>query len=143
MYFSGTGTCCIYPLIGCSRNENWNFIATDVEDEIIKYAQKNLEMNPEMGDRIQIIKNPDSACIFPKNLINLLDTSTSKFILCNPPFYTDLSELESSRAFKRHKPTLGRWEMSQEELGSELGGEVGFIKKMIQESIRLNDKNIK
>ena len=142
---SGTGTSCIYPLIGCSRNENWNFIATDVEEEIIKYAKKNVEMNPEISDRIQIIKNPDSTCIFPEELINLLDANatTSKFVLCNPPFYTDSIDLESRRAFKRHKPISGQWEMSQEELGTELGGEIGFIKKMIQESIGLNDKNIK
>lgn len=101
----------------------------------------NLDMNPEIKSRIQIIKNPNSTQIFPDNLIDLLDQTTSKFVICNPPFYTDSIDLESRRAFKRHKPTSGQWEMSQEELGTELGGEIGFIKTMIQESIELKDKN--
>lgn len=98
-------------------------------------------MNPKFKSRIQIIKNPDSTQIFPDILINILDQTISKFVICNPPFYTDSIDLESRRAFKRHKPTSGQWEMSHEELGTELGGEVGFIKKMIQESIELKDKN--
>jgi 23S rRNA A1618 N6-methylase RlmF len=98
-------------------------------------------MNPDIKDRIQIINNPDSNSIFPDNLI--LDSITPKFVVCNPPFYTCSNDLETRRAFKRHKPTSGRWEMRQEELGTELGGEIGFIKKLIQESIELKEKNIK
>lgn len=100
-----------------------------------------MDINPEIKFRIQIIKNPDSTQIFPDILINLLDQTSPKFVLCNPPFYTDSIDLDSRRAFKRHKPISGQWEMSHEELGTELGGEVGFIKKMIQESIELKDKN--
>ena len=100
-------------------------------------------MNPEIRNRIQIVKNPDSQCIFPESLLKLLDSTSPKFVMCNPPFYTDSVDLESRRAFKRHKPTSGQWEMSHEELGTELGGEIGFIKQIIQESIKLEDRGIK
>ena len=62
--------------------------------------------------------------------------------MCNPPFYADSDDLESRRAFKRHKPPSGKWEMGPEELGTELGGEVGFVKKMIEEGKDLKDLNI-
>lgn len=130
-------------MIGCARNENWNFIASETDNEAIEYAQSNVEMNPDMINRVRIVKNPHFSRIFPDELVNVLDRETFKFIVCNPPFYANSTDLESRRAFKRHKPISGQWEMTQEELGTELGGEVGFIKKMIQESIDLKEKNIK
>lgn len=127
-------------MIGCVRNENWNFIATDIDDEIIEHARSNVNMNPKIRDRIQIVKNPDPSQIFPETLE--LNLTTPKFVMCNPPFYIDSDDLEARRAFKRHKTISGQWEMSKEELGTELGGEIGFIKKLIKESAELSGKNI-
>lgn len=130
--FSGTGTSCVYPLIGCARNQNWTFLATDIDDEIIKHAQNNVDMNPSIKDRITIIKNNDPLRIFPDSLP--MNESKFKFVVCNPPFYADSEDLETRRAFKKHKPNSDRCEMSKSELGTDLGGEIGFIKKIIDES---------
>lgn len=139
MSCSGTGVTCVYPLIGCARNPNWTFLATEIDDEIISYARENCERNSEIiGDRVTLIKNEDAAVIFPQSLFDHLSSSPAiKFVMCNPPFYTGSDDLESRRAFKRHKPVSGQWEMKETELGTKLGGEIGFIKKMIDESRKL------
>ena len=134
LFRSGTGTSCIYPLIACKRNPNWTFLATDIDDNAIKYAADNVERN-NLQDVIKIIKNPDANTIFPSELISAITSrpGTTVFLVCNPPFYTDTEDLEARATFKRHKPN--NMTMTKDELGTELGGEVGFIKKMISESV--------
>lgn len=124
-------------MIGCSRNEAWTFLATDIDNDIIKFAQNNIILNPEISERITIVKNDNNLLIFPDNLKIQLKSKSPKFVVCNPPFYDDSQDLESRRAFKKHKPTSDRCEMVESELSTELGGEIGFIKKMIDESIEL------
>ena len=109
-------------------------MATDIDDEVINYAIENIEKN-SLQNRIKVIKNPDSSTIFPSSLItSILSVSHPSFLVCNPPFYSDTEDLESRSTFKRHKPN--NMVMTKDELGTELGGEVGFIKKMISESIK-------
>ena len=109
-------------------------MATDIDDEVINYAIENIEKN-SLQNRIKVIKNPDSSTIFPSALIaSILSVSHPSFLVCNPPFYSDTEDLESRSTFKRHKPN--NMVMTKDELGTELGGEVGFIKKMISESIK-------
>ena len=109
-------------------------MATDIDDEVINYAIENIEKN-SLQNRIKVIKNPDSSTIFPSSLItSILSVSHPSFLVCNPPFYSDTEDLESRSTFKRHKPN--NMVMTKNELGTELGGEVGFIKKMISESIK-------
>ena len=119
-------------MIACKRNPNWNFLASDIDDQIINYARKNVEAN-YLQDRIKIIKNPDPNAIFPQDLIYSFSTKNPSFLICNPPFYTDVEDLESRSTFKRHK--ANNMVMTKDELGTELGGEVGFIKAMISESL--------
>ena len=47
----GTGTSCIYPLLGCRLND-WHFKATDVSKVAVKCAEKNVEVN-DLQDRIE------------------------------------------------------------------------------------------
>ena len=104
-----------------------------------------MESNKLIADRINLIKNPDPFQIFNFELLRKLlkNDQNQKFVLCNPPFYTNQTDLELRRSFKRHKPVSGNWQMTEGEMGTELGGEVGFIKKMIQESLELpNDLKI-
>lgn len=133
----------MYPLIACTRNPNWNFIGTDIDDEIIKYAIENVKSNPQFSTRIQIIKNETRNLIFPFNFRSLLSDITSPiFVITNPPFYADSADLSTRRAFKRQKSNSGQCEMTSGEFGTELGGEIGFIKQMIKESLELDRNTI-
>lgn len=40
----GTGTSCIYPLLGCKMN-GWRFLATDIDSEAVKFAIENVKRN--------------------------------------------------------------------------------------------------
>lgn len=107
-------------------------MATDIDDQIISYAIRNIESN-HLQNRIKVLKNPDPKTIFPQALMSLIPKTGPVFLLSNPPFYTDAQDLESRASFKRHKPN--NMAMTRDELGTELGGEVGFIKAMIAESV--------
>lgn len=41
----GCGASCIYPLIVCSMNPEWQMIASDVDAESIEWAQRNVDAN--------------------------------------------------------------------------------------------------
>ena len=47
----GTGSSCIYPLLGCRMN-SWRFLATEVDCEAVKYAVENVERNG-LSDKIE------------------------------------------------------------------------------------------
>ncbi|KAH9311752.1 hypothetical protein KI387_026787, partial [Taxus chinensis] len=49
----GTGANCIYPLIGAALH-GWRFVATDVTQVALEWAQKNVESNPHLVELIEI-----------------------------------------------------------------------------------------
>jgi 23S rRNA A1618 N6-methylase RlmF len=77
---SGTGASCIYPLLGCTLNKNWEFLATgkcltiqhllvriylnillyinelDIDEKAVKYAKDNVQRN-NLDDRITVYHN--------------------------------------------------------------------------------------
>jgi 23S rRNA (adenine1618-N6)-methyltransferase len=64
--------------------------------------------------------------------------------MCNPPFYSSESELQGNmekirKPEKRHLPNSINTGQLHESVFSD-GGEVGFIKKMIDESIQIGKK---
>ena len=66
--------------------------------------------------------------------------------MCNPPFYSNQAELDGNlkntrKPEKRHLPNSVNTSQLHESVYND-GGEVGFIKKMINESI-LNENRIK
>ena len=38
----GTGTACIYPLLGCALNPQWCFVASDVQLDAVELATANV-----------------------------------------------------------------------------------------------------
>nr|CAG8604282.1 2690_t:CDS:10 [Entrophospora candida] len=69
---SGTGASCIYPLLGCTLNKNWKFIATDIDERAIKYAEDNVKRN-NLLDRITIVHNKTDN----KKILNLLSNDNN------------------------------------------------------------------
>lgn len=61
---TGTGTSCIYPLLGCKLN-GWSFVATDVAIETVQCARNNVLINT-LQDNIQGL----CVCVYGVILLN-------------------------------------------------------------------------
>ena len=55
---TGTGASCIYPLLGIRLN-GWKFLATDVDEKAVGYAQANVSRNG-LDDKIEGTQYLDS-----------------------------------------------------------------------------------
>jgi 23S rRNA (adenine1618-N6)-methyltransferase len=137
----GTGANCIYPIIG-HRAYGWHFLGTDIDPAAIKSAATILEAN-NLADVIELKLQSSPSSIFK----GILDGS-EKFALsiCNPPFHSSMEEAQqgTKRKWKNlrvPKKAALNFGGSHNELFCE-GGEVGFLCRMIEESI-LFQKNIR
>ncbi len=138
----GTGANCIYPIIGASQYE-WDFVGSDINTESINSAQKIVEQNNCLSNHVTIIKQPDEQYIF-NNIIQPNDIFD--ITLCNPPFHRSANDALSGT--ERKWKNLNKNTRQQKESSSNLnfggknnelwceGGELAFIKKMINESKR-------
>lgn len=130
----GTGASCIYPILGHTEY-HWKFVATDIDEKSIQYAQKIIDKN-ELSDYISLRLQKDSSQIL-KGVLKEAD----KFSLsiCNPPFFK--SEQEALEATTRKLKGLNRevdkivrnFAGSQNELWYK-GGEKAFIHNYLYES---------
>ncbi|KAI9641705.1 hypothetical protein NHQ30_009561 [Ciborinia camelliae] len=68
----------------------------------------------------------------------LLTSPSLDFTLCNPPFYTSTEDLVSSASLKQ-RPPFTACTGSETEMVCE-GGEVSFVSRMIDESLKLRDR---
>ncbi|RCI01687.1 hypothetical protein CU098_007428 [Rhizopus stolonifer] len=128
----GVGASCIYPLLGCATHSQWSFLGTEINARSLSYATKNVEKNC-LQDRIQLEYNRDPNKIF------LLEKDISyAFCMCNPPFYSSQEEIERGLANKELEPSAV-CTGNQDEMITE-GGEYGFVKRMILESLELKTK---
>ncbi|XVE48885.1 hypothetical protein DITRI_Ditri01bG0037700 [Diplodiscus trichospermus] len=66
----GTGANCIYPLLGASLL-GWNFVASDVTDVALEWAERNVKNNPHISELIEIrkVKCPQNT-LTPEELNN-------------------------------------------------------------------------
>ncbi|KAK3589134.1 hypothetical protein CHS0354_017101 [Potamilus streckersoni] len=131
----GTGASCIYPLLGCRLN-NWQFLASEMDEQNLHYAKKNIEAN-FFSDKIQV-----KAVTQETMFIGLVEEDEQyDFSMCNPPFFSDHLEaqgISSSRSDDRPEPRS----LSTASEGESIawGGEISFVIKMIEESFQLNTK---
>lgn len=133
----GTGANLVYPLIA-NNSYGWKFVGTDINPNSLDNAQKILEQNPNLSESIQLELQPDSDFIF-KNIISPEDKFS--FSMCNPPFHE--SEADAMLGNRRKNNNLRKKKVQNPKLNfggqhSELwceGGELEFIRKMIDESV--------
>lgn len=126
----GTGSSCIYPLIGATHR-GWSFYATDIDEKNLKYAARNISNN-DLSSIITILPRKLEDSLIPE----LEEPIT--FCMTNPPFYSSQAELEASASAKQDSPssicTGAPVEMVTE------GGEVAFVSRILAESLeRKND----
>lgn len=129
----GVGANCIYPLIG-HREYGWRFVGTDIDPKAIAIANGIIQKNG-LSEVIELRLQTSPLRIFEGVVKEPFDIS-----ICNPPFHA--SPAEAHAGTRRKWKNLGIKSKSLNFGGqnNELwcpGGEVGFITRMIQESIRV------
>ena len=132
----GVGANCIYPIVGSSVY-GWDFVGSDIEIESINSVENIIKSNEILKNKIETRhqKNPNNIFVGVINSEDRFD-----FTLCNPPFHKSLKEaLEGN---KRKVQNLIKQSNAKSALNfggqnNELwckGGEIAFIKNMINES---------
>lgn len=133
----GTGCCSIYPLLGCSLRPRWKFIATDIDDENIRLSEMTVTAN-KLESRIQVKKTSPTDKLIP------MDGTTGieglDFTMCNPPFYASRGEMIAS-AEGKERPPFSACTGAEVEMVTP-GGEIAFVTRMIDESLRLRERVI-
>ena len=138
----GVGSSCIYPLIGHGEY-GWSFVGSDIDLTALESARKILQANPKFASAIELRKQ-ESNTVFFRGIVQPQERFT--LMVCNPPFHE--SPEAAAAGSHRKWENLGRYEgiprskMPKPELnfggkGNELwypGGELGFIRRMIDES---------
>lgn len=147
----GTGASCVYPLLG-KAIYNWNFIATDIDDESLASAAENVKQNC-WTDSISVIRAArqdlsDGGQSTQSPLFHILQGaldapstrklqessptfSSAHFSMCNPPFFESVED------------KVPRQDTVCIATASELatsGGEVEFVKQMMYESAQLGER---
>jgi 23S rRNA (adenine1618-N6)-methyltransferase len=134
----GTGANLIYPLLG-SASYDWSFVGSELNPLAIQSAQKIIDFNPGLRGKIEIRNQAESSKIFSKII------QADEFFdltICNPPFHESAQDAQegSRRKVKNltgktvSNPSLNFGGRAAE-LWTE-GGELEFIRKMIQESLQ-------
>ncbi|KAI0889499.1 uncharacterized protein GGS22DRAFT_176810 [Annulohypoxylon maeteangense] len=130
----GTGASLIYPLLGCVQRPSWSFIATDVDSKSLAYARNNAQLN-SMSPRIRVVNRNITDCLIPLVEFGL---ESIDFVMVNPPFYTSKTELEDLASQKSRPPNSACTGAPIEMVCA--GGEVGFVRRIIDESLVLREK---
>ncbi|KAI1266978.1 hypothetical protein F5Y18DRAFT_353511 [Xylariaceae sp. FL1019] len=125
----GTGASLIYPLLGCAQRPSWHFVATDIDTTSLQYAHHNARLNG-LEHRIRILSRRASERLIPLDDLGL---NSIDFVMVNPPFYTSDEELASLAAQKSKPPSTACTGAPNEMVCD--GGEVGFIQRMLRESL--------
>jgi len=135
----GVGANCVYPIIG-HQAYGWSFVGSDVDKRAISSAENIAAINPPLARDLTFRIQNAPANIF-KGVVKpgeLFDIT-----LCNPPFHTSAEEAQMGS--QRKVRNLGKQKGREVVLNfggqsSELwckGGEVEFIRKMIEESAQI------
>lgn len=128
----GTGANCVYPLIA-HKEYSVKVVGTEIDDTAIISA-KNIISKNNLNDVIEIRKQDSPDHVF-KGIIKPDDFFD--LVICNPPFHQSASEAKEQSSRKNRNLKVKN-QLNFKGVDSELwcrGGEVGLIKKMINESV--------
>lgn len=135
----GVGANCVYPVIG-HQVYGWQFVGSDIDKRAVSSAANIAAINPSLAPHLSFRQQNISSNIFkgvvkPGELFDLT--------LCNPPFHASAAEAQqgSNRKVRNLGKQKGRETVlnfggQQAELWCK-GGEVEFIRKMIEESAQI------
>ena len=131
----GTGANCVYPIIG-HQEYGWTFVGTDIDPVAVKAAKAIVASNADLANDVEIRLQPTKGNIF-RDIIK--PAERFDIAMCNPPFHSSAEEAQAGT--KRKLQNLGKQKGGTTlnfggqaaELWTE-GGEITFIRKMIDES---------
>ncbi len=134
----GVGASCIYPLIGV-REYGWRFAGTELDPVALRHAQQIVAGNPALVGLVEFRQQRSATAIFQSVLA---PCESFAACICNPPFHT--SAEAAAAGTHRKLRNLGQSQSSKPVLNfggqpAELwcrGGEVAFIRRLINESVR-------
>jgi len=133
----------VYPIIGVVEYD-WQFIATDIDSNSISSAQRIIDANPILKDKIECRIQSNSNHIF-EGILN--QEKSIDFTMCNPPFHASIAEAKKGTlrkvknlSGKKVKSPVLNFSGNLNELVFK-GGEFQFIANMIHES-QLFSKNV-
>lgn len=135
----GVGANGIYPLLG-HHEYGWQFVGADIDRQALACLQQTIDANPGLSDAIELRLQPAKTAIFR----NILKTDELfDLTLCNPPFHASIEDAQAGT--KRKWKNLGKSSIATgaphlnfSGRNNELccpGGEIGFITRMIGESV--------
>lgn len=137
----GVGANAVYPIIGHAEY-GWHFVGSDIDLSALTSAQAIAAANPALAKALELRQQTE-----PNHVLHGLFKGGEEFdvTLCNPPFHASLAEAEAGS--RRKWRNLGKTAQQDGEAprlnfggqASELwceGGEVGFVRRMIRESVR-------
>ncbi|MFN3997448.1 23S rRNA (adenine(1618)-N(6))-methyltransferase RlmF [Algoriphagus sp.] len=138
----GTGANLIYPLLG-SAIYDWSFVGSELNPLAIQSAQKIIDLNPAFHGKIELRTQADPLKIFTEIIHS---DEFFDLTICNPPFHESAEAAQEGS--KRKVKNLTGKSVSKVQLNfggqaAELwteGGELEFIRKMIQESTKFKNQ---
>lgn len=133
----GTGANCIYPIIG-HQEYGWTFVGSDVDRGAVQSAENIISANEDLRGAIQIRLQRDPRHIF-EGIIK--PGESFDMSLCNPPFHA--SAAEAAAGSQRKLRNLGKQKNVLNFGGQNVelwckGGELGFVRTMIEESLKFS-----
>jgi len=133
----GTGASLVYPLTG-QHEYGWDFTGVDIDPASLQSARQICQRNGlKIGLRRQ--RNPEDifeGVVGPDDIFHVT--------LCNPPFHASMAQ--AAEGTRRKWRNLGKGHSAELNFGgqnAELwcpGGEIGFIARMIEQSVIFADQ---
>ncbi|KAI7619211.1 siroheme synthase middle domains-like protein [Hortaea werneckii] len=130
----GVGASCIYGLLACKTRPRWLMAGIDIDAHSLKHARVNIETN-KLADRIHLVQTDPDDPLIP---LKQMQCETLDFVMTNPPFYDSMQDMQSSYTNK-HAPPSAICTGSENEMICP-GGDVGFVTRILDESLRLRDR---
>ncbi|WP_019948172.1 23S rRNA (adenine(1618)-N(6))-methyltransferase RlmF [Hymenobacter aerophilus] len=139
----GVGANCVYPIIG-SKAYGWRFVGSETDAVALKSARALVAANPALVNRVELRAQSHPAFVFedivkPREEFDL--------VVCNPPFHASAEEAASGS--RRKGRNLGYAKAAgapvlnfggqNTELWCE-GGEEGFLKRMVAQSVAVRER---
>lgn len=129
----GTGANCIYPLIGASEY-GWNLVGSELDSVAFRWAQKLVNANASVASLIECRLQPSALQCF-RGIIR--PGERFDLTMCNPPFHGSAAEAAEGTQRKLRNLGVKKKALNFGGKANELwceGGELAFIRRMIQES---------
>lgn len=132
----GTGANAVYPLLVTAKYPNVEMVATELDPAALAIARRNLQCSPHAASRVSLRLQPSALSV----LANIIQADERfDFVMCNPPFFDSRASAEAAQGRKLRNLSSGRnFAGTDSELHCR-GGELGFITRMMDESVEYRE----